>query len=162
MSVFSAPLELRPFDRSQLAELTELWIASWRKAMPEIDFEARRGWFADHLRGLVDAGVLVEVATGEDGHIAGFVTIDRTNGHVDQLAVHPDHWGSGVAEVLIRSAAARAGRPIVLEVNEENARAVRFYERTGFTVTGRGANPLSGRPTLHMEWRPDFLVMKKE
>lgn len=155
--------EFRPFAPAHLPELTDLWVASWREAMPEIDFEARRGWLKDHLGALIEAGAMVELAFARStGALAGFVTIDCSNGHVDQLAVHPSHWGGGVAEALIRSAAAHAGRPLTLDVNAENPRAVRFYRKMGFTVTGQGANERSGRPTLHMEWRPDFLVMGKQ
>lgn len=156
-------VELHVFTPAHLPALTDLWVESWCEAMPEIEFEERRGWFVDHLNRLVEAGTKVELAfTRENGTLVGFVTVDVSSGHVDQLAVHPGQWGRGVAEVLIRSAAAHAGRPLTLEVNEENPRAVRFYENIGFNITGRGANPLSGRPTLRMEWRPDFLVMERE
>ena len=42
---------------------------------------------------------------------------------------------------------------IELDVNEMNPRALRFYEREGFSVVGRGLNPQSGLPTLKMRWR---------
>jgi putative acetyltransferase len=161
------PIELRPYTPEHLPELTDLWVESWRQAMPEIDFEERRGWLIGHLGALIEAGSLIELAFAEpDGAsettLAGFVTIDCSNGQVDQLVVHPRHWGRGVAEALIYSAAAHAGRPITLEVNRENLRAVRFYGRIGFNVTGQGENPLSGRPTLQMEWRPGFLLMERD
>jgi putative acetyltransferase len=158
----ATPVELHPFTPAHMPELIDLWVESWCEAMPEIDFEERRGWFVDHLARLVEAGTLVEVAVAkEDGALAGFVTLDPASGLIDQLAVRPSQWGHGVAEALIYYAAAQAGRPITLEVNEENLRAVRFYGKIGFNVLGRGSNPLSGRPTLQMEWRPDFLVMER-
>lgn len=162
MAIVPDAIELRPFTPAHLPELTDLWIASWCEAMPEIDFEGRRGWFVDHLCALIGAGVTIMLAvSASDGTIAGFVTVDEASGHVDQLAVHPDHWGHAIAGTLIRYAASQAGRPVTLEVNEENVRAVRFYEKTGFRVIGHGENPLSGRPTLRMEWRPDFLIMNR-
>ncbi len=59
------PVELRPFTDAHLPELTDLWVESWREAMPEIDFEGRRGWFVDHFARLVEAGTTVELACGE-------------------------------------------------------------------------------------------------
>jgi ribosomal protein S18 acetylase RimI-like enzyme len=55
--------------------------------------------------------------------------------------VAPEHRGSGVAEQLIealeRWARDEAGADeVMLEVNEENARARRFYERVGYRVNG--------------------------
>ena len=41
-----------------------------------------------------------------------------------------------------------------LEVNKDNARAIRFYERNGFGHAGEDVNPTSGRPVLRMSWRP--------
>lgn len=158
-----SPWEFRPFAPAHLPELTDLWVASWHEAMPEIDFEARRGWLVDHLGALIEAGTMVELAFARStGALAGFVTVDCANGHVDQLAVHPGYWGGGAAEALIRSAAAHAGRPLTLDVNAENPRAVRFYRKIGFTVIGQGANERSGRPTLRMEWRPDLLIMGRQ
>jgi len=41
-----------------------------------------------------------------------------------------------------------------LKVNADNARAIRFYEKHGFAVTGEEANPRSGAPIYAMSWRP--------
>ena len=41
-----------------------------------------------------------------------------------------------------------------LHVNRDNARAIRFYEKHGFAVSGEEANPRSGAPIYKMSWRP--------
>ena len=120
--------------------------------MPDIDFEARRPWLADHLAGRPDAGarsLVAEVGSAP----AGFVTLDPERGHVDQLAVHPAHRGRGVAGLLMAGAKALCPEGLDLEVNEANARARRFYARHGFTPVSTGVNGLSGLPTLLMRWR---------
>ncbi|MCE9521455.1 MAG: GNAT family N-acetyltransferase [Alphaproteobacteria bacterium] len=121
--------------------------------MPSIDFEARRAWFVDHLIGLRDRGAVVacafDVASGE---MAGFYTLDAKGGHIDQLAVAPTHWGTPAASTLLEDAMSRAPGTLRLEVNQENPRAIRFYEKHGFRRRAAGVNPSSGLRTWHYQW----------
>jgi putative acetyltransferase len=39
-----------------------------------------------------------------------------------------------------------------LDVNQDNPRAVRFYEKHGFHRRAAGTNPTSGLKTWHYEW----------
>lgn len=149
---------LAPFDWSHMPDMTDLWVEAWQEALPEIDFEARRGWLCHRIGALIDEGAAIDLAlaegdAGAPGALLGFVSVHPRTGYVDQLVVHPDHWGEGVASRLVAAAAARSPRHLVLDVNEQNERAVRFYEKAGFTVVGHGVNPTSGRPTLRMERR---------
>jgi putative acetyltransferase len=41
-----------------------------------------------------------------------------------------------------------------LRVNRDNVRAIRFYEKHDFTVSGEEVNPRSGAPVYRMSWRP--------
>ncbi|PSC07109.1 GNAT family N-acetyltransferase [Alsobacter soli] len=133
--------------------MTDLWVESWRDAMPQIDFEARRGWFRDRIAGHRAAGVLVFV--GEDEHgLCGFVTIDERTGHLDQLAAARRSWGRGVAQALLEHAKSMSPGGVHLEVNADNPRAVRFYEREGFVRTGEGVSAASGLPLFHYAWKP--------
>lgn len=147
------PAVLARFDWSRMPAMTDLWVEAWQETIPEIDFEARRGWLCHRIGTLIDEGAVIEIALGGAGAPAllGFVAVDPRTGYVDQLVVHPDHWGAGVASRLIAAAATHAPARLVLDVNEQNERAVRFYEKAGFVVTGHGINPTSGRPTLRME-----------
>ncbi|WP_428031221.1 GNAT family N-acetyltransferase [Ancylobacter sp.] len=149
---------LAPFDWGRMPDLTDLWVEAWQEALPEIDFEARRGWLCHRIGALIDEGAAIDLALAEapggvPGALLGFVSVHPGTGYVDQLVVHPDHWGAGVASRLVAAAAARSPHHLVLDVNEQNERAVRFYEKAGFSVVGHGVNPTSGRPTLRMERR---------
>jgi len=84
--------------------------------------------------------------------VVGFVTVDR-EGYLDQLVVAPEHWGSGAAHLLLEEAKRVAPTGITLLVNNDNARAIRFYERNGFVHAGEDVNPTSGRPVLKMAWK---------
>lgn len=54
--------------------------------------------------------------------------------------VHPEHHGLGAAAELmhasLRAAAEAGGRGVWLGVNSQNARAIRFYEKSGFREVG--------------------------
>lgn len=141
------------FEIAHLPELADLWIAAWTKAMPAIDFEARRTWFVEHLIAMRDHGVDVICAFDPtNGGMAGFVTLDRESGHIDQLAAAPEHRAQGAAQALITEAKRRSPRLLKLEVNQDNPRAARFYEREGFTRRAAGVNPNSGLKTWRYEW----------
>ncbi|MDQ0851712.1 ribosomal protein S18 acetylase RimI-like enzyme [Arthrobacter sp. B3I9] len=54
--------------------------------------------------------------------------------------VHPEHHGLGAAAELMRASLAAAaesgGKGVWLGVNSQNARAIRFYEKSGFRRVG--------------------------
>jgi putative acetyltransferase len=138
---------------AHLPEVTDLWVASWQRTLPSIDFEARRAWLVDHLGEATAKGAVVRLATTATGDVGGFVLIDPATGYLDQIAVHPDLWGAGIAEALIAEARRLSPEKIVLDVNADNPRAVAFYVRQGFREIGRGTNSRSGLATLKLEWR---------
>ena len=128
-----------------------LWLRTWQQTYPKIDFAARLPWWRERWRGeLVPAATII--VAEEAGALIGFVTIDA-NTYLDQLVVAPDRWGSKLASALIDEAKRLSPDSITLLVNEDNARAIRFYERNGFAHAGTDVNPTSGRPVLKMTWK---------
>lgn len=140
-------------EPERYAALEALWVAAWRKTLPTIDFEARRGWLRGHLAALLGDGAVIRVALGADGAVAGFVLIDPARHYLDQIAVDPLYWGGGVAEALLSEARRLSPDLIRLDVNADNPRAVAFYTRAGFVTVGSGVNTRSGLATLKLEWR---------
>ena len=88
-------------------------------------------------------------ARGEEGEIAGFCGVH--DGNIEMLFIAPEARGSGVGRLLVAYAINRQGARRV-DVNEQNAQALGFYQHLGFGVTGR--SPLDGQgkpyPLLHM------------
>ncbi|HTR14123.1 MAG TPA: GNAT family N-acetyltransferase [Roseiarcus sp.] len=146
---------LRSFVADDLPALADLWVAAWAETLPSIDFEARRPWLEARLGDIRATGGAIVVGLGGDGQPAGFVTIDAKSGYLDQLCVAPAERGSGLAKALIDEAKRRSPGFVELEVNETNARALRFYEREGFVAVARGVSEASGLPTLRMRWRSE-------
>ncbi|HEY8267133.1 MAG TPA: GNAT family N-acetyltransferase [Xanthobacteraceae bacterium] len=148
----SAPI-VRDYRDEDCEAAVALWLRAWDAALPEIDFSARLEWWRERwIKELVPNNT-IRVAELE-GRIAGFVVIDLGSGYLDQIAVAPEDWGTSTARMLMDEAKRISPARISLNVNQENARAIRFYERAGFERTGEGVNPLSGRPTWRYAWKP--------
>ena len=122
--------------------------------MPQIDFESRRSWFSAHLDQLTAAGALLTGAFGDNDDLMGFVTVHPQSGELDQICVLLAAQGSDVARQLLDEAKRISPRRLLLTVNLDNPRAIRFYEREGFVQGLRGSNPKSGLPTVQMTWTP--------
>jgi putative acetyltransferase len=146
------PFTLRPYRAEDEDAAIALWLATWEKAYPAIDFAARVPWWRARWRNELVPNAAIIVAE-EAGRLVGFVTIDA-NAYLDQLVVAPDRWGSALADTLVNGAKRLSPGSITLLVNDDNARAIRFYERNGFIRAGDDVNPTSGRPVLKLEWKP--------
>ncbi len=80
---------------------------------------------------LEDPEVTVDVVDGANGLVAYAAYDPESLRHV---AVHPDHWGRGIArDAVLRAGAAGA---VKLWVLTENHRARELYERLGWAPTG--------------------------
>jgi putative acetyltransferase len=142
---------LRPYRAEDEEAAIGLWLRTWQKAYPGIDFAARVAWWRERWRNELVPNAAIMVAE-EAGTMVGFVTIDA-NAYLDQLVVVPAYWGSELANTLVDEAKRLSPDSITLLVNEDNARAIRFYERNGFAHAGQDVNPTSGRPVLKMLWK---------
>lgn len=144
---------LRRYDPRDEDAAIALWLRTWQAAYPQIDFGARIDWWRKRwCDELVPGAEIVVAEIG--GTLAGFVTVDPHTLYLDQIVVAPEHWGSGVAQVLIEAAKRISPAGLDLDVNTDNARAIGFYEKCGFSVAGTGVNPISGKPVHRMTWRP--------
>ena len=147
----SAAFQLRPYRAEDEGAAISLWQLTWQQAYPEIDFAARVAWWRERWRNeLVPNADIIVAEQAQD--LIGFVTIDAS-GYLDQLVVSPDHWGSKLATALVDEAKRLSPGGVTLKVNADNNRAIRFYERSGFTHAGEDVNPASNRLILKMEWK---------
>ena len=147
----SAAFQLRPYRAEDEGAAISLWQLTWQQAYPEIDFAARVAWWRERWRNELVPNAAIIVAEQAQA-LVGFVTIDAS-GYLDQLVVSPDHWGSDLAGALVDEAKRRSPDRITLQVNADNSRAIRFYERNGFVRAGEDVNPTSGQQVLRMKWR---------
>ncbi len=146
-------ITLRPYTPADEDAAIELWRRTWARHYPHIDFDARVGWWRERWRNeLVPIAQIV--LAEKDGALAGFVTVDPGTHYLDQFVVAPEHWGSGLARVLLDEARRCSPAGLYLLVNKDNARAIGFYAKHGFVYDGDDKNPVSGIAVNRMRWRP--------
>ncbi|WNV11372.1 GNAT family N-acetyltransferase [Tardiphaga sp. 709] len=145
------PFELRPYRESDEDASITLWLETWRRAYPSINFDARVDWWRNRWR--TELVPIAQIVVAEwEGALVGFVTIDGT-GYLDQLVVSPAQWGSDVSRALVDETKRLSPTGVTLKVNADNIRAIKFYIRNGFVKTGDEVNT-SGRSVDLMEWKP--------
>ncbi len=146
-------LSLRPYLATDEDAVIELWRRTWQQHYPQLDFAARVAWWRERWRNELVAAATIMVAE-RDNVLVGFVTVDPKTRYLDQIVVAPEAWGSDAAAMLIAEARRLSPAGLDLKVNADNARAIRFYEKHGFAITGHDVNPRSGAPVHVMSWRP--------
>jgi putative acetyltransferase len=151
--VSDSSFTLRPYTSADEAAAVELWRRTWQATYPAIDFSTRLDWWRQRWHDELVPSATITVAEA-NGAMLGFVTVDPVSLDLDQLVVAPEAWGGGVARALVAEAKRISPNGLDLHVNTDNARAIRFYEREGFVVSGEALNWRSGAPVHRMSWRP--------
>ena len=145
--------QLRPYETADADAAIALWQRAWQVAYPQIAFAKRLDWWRTRwLNDLVPVATIVVMEHA--GAMIGFVTVDPKEGYLDQIVIAPEHWGHGLAHALIDEAKRLSPKGIDLQVNKDNARALRLYDRCGFRIAGEDVNAYSGAPVYLMRWRP--------
>jgi putative acetyltransferase len=149
----NAGAPFRPYAPRDEEACIALWLRTWQATYPQFDFTARLDWWRKRWRDELVPNTTVVVAE-DAGTMTGFVTVDPRTLYLDQLVVAPELWGKDLAAALVAEAKRISPSGLDLDVNTDNARAIAFYRKCGFVISGDGENPLSGRPIHHMSWRP--------
>ena len=151
MTEMASAATLRPYTPADEPAAIELWRRTWQEAYPGIDFGARVAWWRERWRSELVPSAAIVVAEAV-GVLVGFVTVNVATGYLDQIVVTPQYWGAGVAKMLLDEAKRVSPSRLELHVNQDNARAVRFYRKHGFAIAGEDVNARSGAPVYLMMW----------
>ena len=102
------------------------------------------GWRLRAARGTTPGQASIVAIDGDRwvGHMGGYLPDAATGPLLVGVYVAPDYRGdaAGVTRLLLEAVedwARQYGDTLRLEVHEDNPRARRFYEKLGFTLTGR-------------------------
>src|SRR5262249_17267783 len=149
VNLMPSAVTLRPYTAADEAAAIELWRQTWQEAYPAMDFAARVDWWRERWRSELVPTATIVVAESA-GTLVGFVTVNAATGYLDQIVVAPQHWGAGIAELLLNEAKRLSPKRLELHVNQDNTRAIRFYHKQDFAIAGDDVNARSGAPTYLM------------
>jgi putative acetyltransferase len=145
-------INLRELTEADIPAVIEVWIKAWTAAMPAIDFEERRGYFANRLAQHCAEGAHRLVAVAADGSPRGLLVVNPATRYLDQIAVVTSEQGTGLAGRLLIEAQRLSPDGLSLHVNQDNPRAIRFYEKNGWRRGEASINPRSGLPIWLYHW----------
>jgi len=140
-------LDFRPSTPSDLPRVMDIWRAA---------VDATHDFLAPSDRDAIEAEVLeffpqVSLLLAIDSSDAPLGFMFLHDGHLEALFVDPDHHGKGIGKALIRNVLG-AHPNLTVDVNEQNPKALGFYEHLGFERVGRSALDGQGRayPLIHL------------
>lgn len=142
-----AVAEVRDAEEGDLEAVSKLLGETWHATYDSLygaervaDLTRRWHSVATLVRELADPHVILLVACREASIIGTASTqVDPAASKLNRLYVHPSAQGQGTGTALLAAVADRLPRDarITLEVDPQNRRAIGFYERHGFAVTGK-------------------------
>ncbi|MDR7086610.1 GNAT superfamily N-acetyltransferase [Aeromicrobium panaciterrae] len=131
-------MELRAATVEDADAIADIWHRGWHDGhagnVPEAMYKYRQ---AEHFHTLANSRIAITTVAVIDDRIAGFVTVH--DDEVEQVYVDASARGSGVADAILshgERTVAETYDVAWLAVVAGNARARRFYERSGWADTG--------------------------
>ncbi len=144
---------LEPLLEKDFVAAVGVWESSVRATHDFLGEEDILGFRALLPSYLAKAATLVGMYEADTEELIGFAGVSLESGNLDMLFLRGDKLGQGLGEVLLRWAL-RHEEVQRVDVNEQNGRARRFYERHGFVVRSRSERDGQGNafPILHLEY----------
>ncbi|MES4615072.1 MAG: N-acetyltransferase [Ewingella sp.] len=141
-------IRLAALDDTQAIML--LWLKSTLAAHPFIE---ESYWFesAAMVREEFLPKAITWVSCDAAGEIEGFISVLNKQ-FIGALFIKESLYGQGVAQQLMQQA--KANFPLLLlEVYQQNHRAVAFYRKEGFLVVNETTHPGTSLPTWVLRWQ---------
>lgn len=129
--------------------LIKIWEASVR-ATHEFLAESDIEFFKPLILNEYFDAVELRCAMNDAEEIVGFIGVAESN--VEMLFVAPESFGNGIGKKLLEYAIEYLDAKLV-DVNEQNTQAYKFYEHMKFEVINRSEKDAFGKPypLLHMK-----------
>lgn len=134
----------------QYDELLEIWEAAVRSSHDFLTGEDIQ-YYKPLVREIYFPAVQLYGIRNGNGKISAFMGISPTV--IEMLFVHPAEQGKGYGKQLIRYAV-HEKNILLVDVNEQNLKALRFYLNNQFRIIGRDPVDAEGKPfpILHLKY----------
>lgn len=150
-------------EEAHYPRLLEIWrdaVKATHHFLPEEYFAWLEGVVPGYFTTVRLFGVYAPGGNGAENatpeQLAAFMGLTQNHEalHVEMLFADPRFHRRGLGKALLDLAKGMHPR-VLLDVNEQNAGALAFYQKQGFKVTGRSELDSSGKPfpLLHMEYQ---------
>ena len=147
-------LTFRPATVEDIPLLRELAADIWQRCYKEmlapaqIDYMLKWMYGVEKIRAEIVAGMGWEVLELE-GELIGYLSAEYgADVKLHKLYLRPEQQGRGFAqqslEHVMELARTRGAARVILNVNKHNMRAIRAYERAGFSVVDAVVNDIGG------------------
>jgi GNAT superfamily N-acetyltransferase len=156
----SASVTLRPARPGDADAVGEVWLASFKTALPTVALvhtdEQVRSWLRDKVLPHRETWV-----ASADSAVVGLMVLGEDE--LEQLYIAPEWTGRGLGSRFMALAKDRRPGGLDLWAFEVNSGARRFYERHGFVAveTGDGSRNAEHEPDVRYSWRPGALDARR-
>lgn len=138
--------QIREMSAEDAKQVSALYADSWRRTYEriydsdELDRQIAKRFTPELQRSEALDSDIITLVAALDGTIIGasLAKMDKRNqAWLDRLHILPTHFGSGLAEDLLRATLAKHSglQTIALKVLKGNERAIAFYNKHGFAIT---------------------------
>jgi putative acetyltransferase len=141
-------MSIREVTQNNYPELIEVWESSVRAShdfLPEENIAELKPLILNHYFDAVELRCYMD----NKCRIVGFIGVQDSN--IEMLFVKPDCFGQNIGRKLTEYAIKKL-KAATVDVNEQNPKAIGFYERLGFAQTDRSEFDGQGKafPLIHM------------
>lgn len=137
---------IRKLQKSDIDRVAEIWLDTNLKAHDFISEQYWRGNFDMVKEALLQAEVYVYESGGK---VRGFIGLDGE--YIEGIFVSDEMQSRGIGKALLDHAKSRKSG-LRLNVYQKNTRAIRFYQREGFSVRSEGLDEAVGEKDYLMMW----------
>lgn len=143
---------IRPAREDEYDAIAKLWMESWCSTGLESPSDKLLVFLKERVPREVYDGWSLYVADDGDG-LAAMLAVNVPRLYLDQLMIAPSHQGRSLGRRLLAFTRELLPDEIWLRCAEGNEKAWRWYEREGFVLEKKEADPMHGRIMKYYRWK---------